>query len=174
MNQHARNTVFTDLDFENGFKSSDPVENEQLKRMLVCSKSGTVFSINYHTHKLESFYQIHDGAIHSISVNEGFCVTGADDQLLRVWLLDFSEYFIEAKHDGAVSAVAISKDGTQIVCGTMNGSLGLVDMNEEKYKTLLRSHSDEIIAADYNTLRNNVITISKDKMIRLWEVDGSF
>ena len=47
-------------------------------------------------------------------------------------------------------------------------------MNEEKYRTLLRSHSDEIIAADYNVLRNNVITISKDKMIRLWEVDGSF
>lgn len=89
-------------------------------------------------------------------------------------MLDFSEYFIEAKHDGAVSAVAISMDGTQIVCGTNNGSLGLVDMNEEKYKTLLRSHSDEIIAADYNTLWNNVITISKDKMIRLWEVDGSF
>jgi hypothetical protein len=47
-------------------------------------------------------------------------------------------------------------------------------MNEEKYWTLLRSHSDEIIAADYNILRNNVITISKDKMIWLWEVDGSF
>lgn len=60
------------------------------------------------------------------------------------------------------------------MCGTVNGSLGLVDMNEEKYKTLLRSHADEIIAADYNTLRNNVITISKDKMIRLWELDGSF
>lgn len=85
--------------------------------------------------------------------------------MLRVWLLDFSEYFIEAKHDGAVSAVSISRDGTQIICGTLNGSLGLVDMNEEKYKTLLRSHCDEIIAADYNYLRNNLITISKDKMI---------
>lgn len=28
LNQHAWNTIFTDLDFENGFKSSDPVENE--------------------------------------------------------------------------------------------------------------------------------------------------
>ena len=91
-----------------------------------------------------------------------------------MWLLDFSEYFIEAKHDGEVGAVDISSDGTQIICGTLNGSLGLVDMNEEQYRTLLRSHSDEIIAADYNSLRNNVITVSKDKMIRLWEVDGSF
>jgi len=47
-------------------------------------------------------------------------------------------------------------------------------MSEEKYKTLMRSHSDEIIAADYNILRNNVITISRDKMIRLWEVDSGF
>jgi WD40 repeat protein len=69
LNQHARNTIFTDLDFENGFKSSDPVENEQMKRMIVCSKSGMVFMINYHTHKLEQFFQIHDGAIHSLSVN---------------------------------------------------------------------------------------------------------
>ena len=50
----------------------------------------------------------------------------------------------------------------------------MVDIAKEKYRTLLRSHYDEIIAADYNLLRNNVITVSKDKMIRLWEVDGSF
>ena len=56
----------------------------------------------------------------------------------------------------------------------MNGSLGLVDIAKEKYRTLLRSHYDEIIAADYNIVRNNVITVSRDKMIRLWEVDGSF
>ena len=137
--------MFTDLDFEGEFNSSDVVESESMKRMLVSSKHGMVFCINYHTQKLENYYQLHDGAIHSIAVNVGFCVTGSEDHLLRVWFLDFSEFFIEAKHDGEVG-----------------------------YRTLLRSHSDEIIAADYNTLRNNVITVSKDKMIRLWEVDGSF
>lgn len=130
--------------------------------------------INYHTKKLENAFQIHDGPIQSISVNEAFCVTGSEDHLLRVWLLDFSEYFIEAPHEGTVSAVDISPDGTQIVCGTANGSLGMVDIAKEKYVTLLRSHSDEIIAADYNLKRNYIITVSKDKTIRLWGVEGDF
>ena len=83
-----------------------------MKHVLCCSKQGMVFVINYHTKKLENFYQLHDEPIHTISVNEGFCVTGSDDKFLRVWFLDFSEYFIEAKHDGAVGAIKISEDGT--------------------------------------------------------------
>ena len=174
LDHRARNTIFTDLDYEYGFKSSDLVENESLSRILISSKTGLILLINYHTKKLENAFQIHDGPIQSISVNDAFCVTGSEDHLLRVWLLDFSEYFIEAPHDGTVSAVDISPDGTQIICGTNNGSLGMVDIAKEKYVTLLRSHSDEIIAADYNTNRNYIITVSKDKTIRLWGVDGNF
>jgi WD40 repeat protein len=174
LDHRARNTIFTDVDYEFGFKSSDTVENESLSRILVSSKTGLIMIINYHSKKLENAFQIHDGPIQSISVNEAFCVTGSEDHLLRVWLLDFSEYFIEAPHDGTVSAVDISPDGTQIVCGTSNGSLGMVDIAKEKYVTLLRSHSDEIISADYNKNRNYIITASRDKTIRLWGVDGNF
>ena len=45
LNQHARNTVFTCLDFEYGYKSVD----ENLKRMFVGSKDGMVFQVNYVT-----------------------------------------------------------------------------------------------------------------------------
>lgn len=81
---------------------------------------------------------------------------------------------MEAPHDNTVSSVDISPDGTQIICGTINGSLGLVDIAKEKYVTLLRSHSDEIIAVDYNVDRNYIITVSKDKTIRLCSVFGDF
>jgi len=50
----------------------------------------------------------------------------------------------------------------------------MVHIKKEVYNTLLRSHTDEILAADYNSLRNNVITVSNDHMIRIWEVEGSF
>ena len=50
----------------------------------------------------------------------------------------------------------------------------MIDIGKEKYVTLLRSHSDEIITASYNTDRNYIITASKDKTIRLWGVDGNF
>jgi WD40 repeat protein len=111
LNHHARNTIFTSLDFEFGFKSSDPVENESLKRLFVASKHGMVMQINYHTQALEGAFQLHDAGIYSISVNEAFCVTGSEDQFLRVWPLDFTEFFMEAKHEGTVSAVDISSDG---------------------------------------------------------------
>jgi len=43
LNHHARNTVFTSLDFEYGFKSADRDENEALKRVFVGSKHGMIF-----------------------------------------------------------------------------------------------------------------------------------
>lgn len=70
--------------------------------------------------------------------------------------------------------MSFSPDGNKIVCGTENGSLGLVDMTKEKYTTLLRSHSDEIIAADFHARNNNILTVSKDKTIRLWEIGGTY
>lgn len=72
LDSKARNTIFTDLDYEFGFKSSDLVENESLGRIFVSSKTGLIMLINYHTKKLENAFQIHDGPIQSISVNEAF------------------------------------------------------------------------------------------------------
>ena len=47
LNHHARNTVFTSLDFEYGFTSADKDENEALKRLYVGSKSGMIYQVNY-------------------------------------------------------------------------------------------------------------------------------
>ena len=43
LNHHARNSVFTSLDFEYGVKSVDPKEKESLNRLFVGSKHGMVF-----------------------------------------------------------------------------------------------------------------------------------
>lgn len=34
---------------------------------------------------------------------------------------------MEAKHEGTVCAVDISTDGLKVVCGTLYGSLGILD-----------------------------------------------
>lgn len=173
LNHHARNSVFTCLDFESGLASVDPKENESVKRLFVGSKHGMVFQVNYHTESLEATYQTNDGAIYSISVNEAFCVTGSADSYLRVWPLDFSEFFMEAKHEGTVGAVEISPDGLKVVCGTLNGSLGVLDKSNQRYRTFLRSHTDQILNMDYHLGKRIIITVSKDKTIRLWDVATS-
>jgi WD repeat-containing protein 90 len=137
LNQHSRNTVFTSLDFEHGARAAvsssgsslnpDSKENEALKRVYVASKHGMVYQVNYATEQLEATYRTNDSSIYTIAVNEAFCVTGSEDQYLRVWPLDFSEFYMEAKHEGTVCSVDISADGLRVVCGTLYGSLGVLD-----------------------------------------------
>lgn len=45
----------------------------------------------------------------------GFCVTGSADTYLRVWPLDFSDYYLQAKHPAAVTHVEISGDGLKVI-----------------------------------------------------------
>ena len=149
LNQHSRNTVFTCLDFEHGAHAAvnmnpnpDSRESEALKRVYVASKSGMVFQINYATETLESTYKTNDSAIYALAVNEAFCVTGSEDKFLRVWPLDFSEFVMEAKHEGTVCSVDISADGLRVACGTLYGSLGVLDKSNQRYRTLIRAHTD--------------------------------
>lgn len=127
LNHHARNTVFTSLDYEYGFRSNDHQENESLKRVFIGSKHGMIFQVNYQSETLEATYKTNDAAIYSLSVNDAFCVTGSEDSYLRVWPLDFQEFFMEAQHEGTVSAVDISPDGLKVACGTLYGSIGILD-----------------------------------------------
>jgi hypothetical protein len=63
---------------------------------------------------------------------------------LRVWPLDFSEFFIEAKHEGVLISLDISLDALHVACGTSTGGLGVLDLSNNNYKTILRSHTEEI------------------------------
>lgn len=56
-------------------------------------------------------YKVHDDAITAVVISAGFCITGSKDQYLRVWPLDFSEFYIEAKHEGIITSLDISLDG---------------------------------------------------------------
>ena len=47
---------------------------------------------------------------------------------------------------------------------------GILDKSNQNYKTLLRSHTDEILAMDFHVQKQHIITVSKDKTIRLWDI----
>lgn len=70
----------------------------------------------------QCIYKLHSGAINSISINEGFCVTGSDDCFLRVWPLDFSDFYLQAQHKGAINCVQISTDGLHVLVGKHTGT----------------------------------------------------
>lgn len=56
-----------------------------------------------------------------------------------------------------------------VVCGTGNGGLGLLDMTNHNYKTLLRSHTDEILQLRQQAGTGLLFSLSKDLTIRVWD-----
>lgn len=131
--------MFTCLDFELSGMKSGSITNDEgkkkdgLRRVYVASKTGMVYQINYDDETLEATYRTNDSAIYSIAINQAFCVTGSEDQYLRIWALDFNEFLMEAKHEGTVCSVDISADGLKVACGTLNGSLGVLNKSNQRY-----------------------------------------
>ena len=79
LNQFARDTVFTCLDFElSGMRSgaealtqdgASSKKKDGLRRVYVASKSGMVYQINYDDEILEATYRTNDSAIYSIAIS---------------------------------------------------------------------------------------------------------
>ncbi|KAG1677552.1 hypothetical protein FOA52_014450 [Chlamydomonas sp. UWO 241] len=159
--------IFTDVAFEcgGGMLASD------VRRVFVSSASGAVFEINCNTRELLCIYQLHPSAINSISVTDSFCVTAGDDALMRVWPLDFSDYLLEAAHEGPVTSCGVSADGLTVCIGTEGGALGVLHIPSQAYRTLLRSHTAAVhaVAADPN--RPHYVTAGADSTIRMWDVN---
>lgn len=96
-------------------------------------------------------------------------MTGSQDQYIRVWPLDFSEFFLEAKHEGVIISLDISMDGLNVGCGTSNGAISVLDLSNQSYKTVVRSHNDDVIQLEYQSFSNFLISVSKDYTIRIWD-----
>lgn len=173
LSHHARASEFLDLDYDIFTSTSKSLEvDSYLKRIFVVSNQGMLFQINYESTDLEGVLQLHDSAINSIMVAEGYCVTGSDDCFLRVWPLDFSEYLLEARHEGPVVSVDISMDRYNIVCGTSNCTIGSLDISTNAYRTLLRSHTAPILTIDIHPSNGLLLTASEDKTLRIWGPDN--
>jgi WD40 repeat protein len=165
LNEHARNT-FTAIAFEAKYGEAD----HTTKRMYVATASGSLFQINYASRQLECIYKLHSGPIYSLDINEGFAVTGSGDCFLRVWPLDFSDFYCQAQHKGAITAVGMSTDGLNVLVGSENGCIGVLDLSSTAYQTRLRAHLDTIYAVAFDPHRDEFATVSKDGTIRVFGI----
>lgn len=78
---------------------------------------------------MENIFKVHNGPVKNLCVSKGFCVTGGEDKYVRVWPLDFSEFHLEAKHEGSIIATDIGFDGIKIAFGSDKGYLGILDLS---------------------------------------------
>ncbi|XP_065114825.1 WD repeat-containing protein 90 [Paramisgurnus dabryanus] len=182
------NLEFTDLSFEQGYPQDRPVDDRTL---FVSSKAGHILEIDYvavaiknirrllpaqesHAHRREkqTFSTGPGIAVNSISVCAEFCVTGSEDGFMRLWPLDFSSVFLEAEHEGPVSLVCVSSDGSRVLAATTTGNLGYLNVGSRGYHTLMRSHTTSVLGFSVDGIRQRVTTVSKDGTVRVWDMDS--
>ncbi|XP_062999035.1 WD repeat-containing protein 90 [Elgaria multicarinata webbii] len=183
-----RSLEFTDLAFEAGHSTQREPEDRTL---FVCSRSGHVLEIDYknvfvrnarrllpsevqHAHRREkqTFNSGPGIALNSICLSSSFCATASEDGYLRLWPLDFSEVFLEAEHDNPVCSVQISPDNLKVLCTTTTGNVGCLDIQSRDYCTIMRSHMDCVLAFSVAGSQKQLVTVSQDNTIRIWNLES--
>lgn len=180
---------FTDVCFEPAAQSDSEPES---RLFYACSKSGFIFEVDYsklnlrHVRRLlpiksksgkgTKLKDAEDSggsiSINSMHLNETFCVTGSDDGYLRLWPLDFAYVYLEAAHEGPVTASRLSGDGLKILAGTSTGNLGILDVPSRQYSTLMRSHTGRISCFSVDPQHQHLASVSEDHTIRVWDLNS--
>ncbi|XP_071975857.1 WD repeat-containing protein 90 isoform X2 [Engystomops pustulosus] len=180
------NLEFSDLAFEVGHSPERVLEDRTL---YVSSRSGHILEIDYKNVALRNVRRLQPApaqhgerrekmtfnsgpgiAISSLCVSATYCATGSEDGYLRLWPLDFSGVFLEAEHEGPVSCVSISPEGLRVLSCTSSGELGVLDVPSRGYQTLMRSHTDSLLAFSAHPSHPQLATVSSDRTIRIWDV----
>lgn len=139
--------------------------------VFVGSSKGTLLRIDCKTETIICSYQLHASAICALQINHLYAVTGGEDCVLRIWPLDFTDFLMEARHDSAVTNLCASSDLKLLTVGTVSGTIGVLDVFDHRYCTVLRSHSrgGVLDVSCRNPLGDEFMTLGADNTIRMWD-----
>ena len=169
LNEFSRGFIFTDLVFN--LEPGQQLLDAQRSCAFFSSNRGVLLKVDCTKKQVLCGYQLHSGPIQSLAIHEGYAVTGGGDSRLRIWPLDFSDFLLEAQHEAAVTSICVSGDGRKLSVGTSAGTLGVLNVSQHSYDTILRSHVGAItFGAARNPAAEEFVTLGKDTTIRLWDV----
>lgn len=66
----------------------------------------------------------------------------------------------------------IDPNGLKVLAATCTGNLGYLNISSRGYTTLMRSHTDRILASSMDGIRRHLVTVSEDGTTRVWELDS--
>ena len=67
--------------------------------------------------------------------------------------------------------MVLSEDATLVACGTSVGSLSILNLSNNDYKTIVHSHTANVSQIVYHPYSNHMISLSNDLTIRLWDTE---
>lgn len=85
--------------------------------------------------------------------------------------MNHCDFVVFVEHEGPVSLVCVSSDGSRVLAATARGNLGYLDVNTRGYRTLMRSHTANVLGFSVDGVRRRVTTVSKDSTVRVWDMD---
>lgn len=130
LKEYTRGYIYTDISFQLANQKNSDVS---LPFIFVSSSKGLVIKLNYEKELVVCAYQLHSSQINCFQIKNGYAVSGADDNKLRIWPLDFSDFLLEARHEGNIKNVFVSSDGKILIVSTSAGTLGLLNVSDHRY-----------------------------------------
>ena len=170
MDKFAKNNNFLCIDFNKSIFGDNFTDKG---KTFIGSSFGQIIQISNQAQELESIYLVDNSPILNICINEIFSVTGSEGGLCRVWQVDFKEFVMEAKHDSGVCSVDISYDSMDVLIGTLNGSIGTLNLNTKNYNTLVRSPNGNIKILFVHPSNNFIFTVENrgnSDNLKIWDM----
>lgn len=78
---------------------------------------------------------------------------------------------LPTEHEGPISSVHISPDGSCVLSTTCSGQLGCLDVPSREYSVLARSHTAPVLALATEHSRGQLATVSQDHTVRIWDLE---
>lgn len=91
--------------------------------------------------------------------------------LLKTNSVNHWDFGVFVEHEGPVSLVCVSSDGSRVLAATTTGNLGYLDVSSRGYRTLMRSHTASVLGFSVDGVRRRVTTVSRDSTVRVWDMD---
>ena len=171
LNEFARGYLFTDIAYANAPQVGQEQSNVLEPCVFVASSMGMLLRVDCRLEQVVCAYQLHTGPIRSLTVNGSFAVTGGDDCRMRIWPLHFTDFLMEAHHEAPVTHTVVSQNNRFLSVGTASGTLGVLDVLDHRYWTVLRSHVGSVTGLSARPpVGEEFMTLGGDHTIRLWDL----
>jgi WD40 repeat protein len=159
---------YTDLQFDYLSKNKS---NELI--VYISTKTGQILEILYDERRVIQIHYLSEKmtknfTLSTFAFTNHFAITGSHDGYVRVWSIDFSQVYIEAKYDQSILNLIASYDQTRILIRTESGSLSILNLVTKVHLNLMRTHTKSITDIDYDDNRKQMISVGQDGTIRIW------